>query len=291
MPAPGAPYAGPMPAVLRLVTVPYDSARHRVGLGAAPAAWLAAGAEERLAGGAVSTVEVVCPPDLGELAASFAVAREVAREVRAAWDAGASPVVLAGNCGTSLGVVAGLPARTGLLWLDAHGDLNLPSTTTSGYVDGMCLSAITGRCWEALVATVPGFVPVPDERVVLVGAHALDPAEERLLAGAGIEHLTVDRIRAGQAQPVLDALADRVDRLHVHVDLDVLDTSAGRANRWATPGGLQPDEVVGLVRGAAGRLPLASLTLASWDPALDDDGRVREAGLALLEIAAELLAR
>ena len=293
MPVTGAPYPGPMPAAVRLVTVPYDSGRHRTGLGAGPDVWVAADAAGRLArdGRPVSTVEVVGPPDLGELASAFAVAREVAHEVRGAWDEGASPVVLAGNCGASSGVLAGLPDRTGVLWLDAHGDLQLPSTTTSGFVDGMCLSAITGRCWQALAATVPGFAPVRDERVVLVGGHALDPAEERLLAGSGIEHLTVDRVRAGDADQVVDALADRVDRVHVHLDLDVHDPSAGRANRWATPGGLHPEEVVGLLRAAAGRLPLASMTLASWDPSLDHDGRMREVGLALLEVTGELLGR
>ncbi|WP_028045901.1 arginase family protein [Cellulomonas sp. URHE0023] len=275
----------------RLITVPYDSGRRREGLGKGPDAWLAAGAERRLrlAGGPVSAAEVRCPAHLGELASAFAVAREVAAGVREAWDAGASPVVLAGNCGASLGVLAGLPERTGVLWLDAHGDLQLPSTTTSGYVDGMSLSAITGRCWEALAASVPGFVPVPDERVLILGAHALDDDEVRLLAGSSIRVLSADTVRSEHTGDALTGLTRHVDRLHVHVDLDVHDVSVGRANAWTATGGLGADEVTALVRAAAEHLPLASLTLASWDPALDYHHRMRDVGLALLELAGELL--
>lgn len=270
-----------------LLTVPYDRGRRDRGLGRGPAAWLAGGAVERLGGAAV--VDVVLERGLGELASAFATARTVADEVRAARAARRAPVVLAGHCGASLGVVAGLPPRTGVLWLDAHGDLQLPSTTTSGFVDGMSLSAVTGRCWEALAATVRGFAPVPDEHVLLVGAHALDPAEERLLAASAIEVLTTDLVRAGGAAQALRALAGRVDRLHVHVDLDVHDVTVGRANAWSASGGLSTSDVRDVVRAAADQVPLVSATLASWDPSVDADGAVRDAGLDLLALLGELL--
>nr|WP_276610797.1 arginase family protein [Kineococcus siccus] len=85
-----------------------------------------------------------------------------------------------------------------------------------------------------------------------------------------------------------DGLA-RVEVTGIAVDLDVLDVSVGRANGYAAPGGLLSSELLAVVRTAATRLPLASATLASWDPDLDVDGRVAAAALDVLaEIGAAL---
>jgi len=63
-----------------------------------------------------------------------------------------------------------------VLWFDAHGDFNTPESTLGGFLDGMALAIATGRCWTGLAATVPGFTPVAEENVVLVGARDLDRA-------------------------------------------------------------------------------------------------------------------
>ena len=70
------------------------------------------------------------------------------------------PLVLAGNCNAAVGVVAGLGPGAAVLWCDAHADFNTPETTTGGFLDGMGLATVTGRCWTSMAARVPGFVPV-----------------------------------------------------------------------------------------------------------------------------------
>lgn len=282
---------------MALVEVPYDSGRRGVGLGRGPTELVAGGARERLDDGGADVRHIVVQlSDEGEgegdtLRAYVAVVRAVAGAVRAAAEAGAAPVVLAGNCGATAGVVAGLSGavrgRLGVLWLDAHADLHTPSTTTSGYLDGMSAAMLTGRCAADLLATVPGWEPLRDDALVLVGVRDVDPGEGE--AVAGIAQVPVEAVRTGGLAPVLDGLD--VDALHLHVDLDVHDVAVGRANAWASAGGLTAEEVRGVVRAVAESRPVVSATLASWDPALDDGHRMRDVGLELLGVVGEVLRR
>jgi arginase len=121
---------------------------------------------------AVDNVEVQGQVPL-EVGTSFAVARRIAESVRQAVSSGAFPLVLAGNCLSCVGTLGGLGAPSpAIIWLDAHGDFNTPETTVSGFLDGMALATAVGRCWGKLAATIPGFCPVPEKQVVLVGARA-----------------------------------------------------------------------------------------------------------------------
>ena len=282
-------------ARFRLLEVPYDSGHRDARHGAGPAALVAAGAAQRLAAdGADVAHGRLALDDNGftiEAATGTEVMRRVALDVAAHPDR--VPVVLAGNCGVTLGVVAGLRAaaperRVAVLWFDAHGDLQTPATSASGFFDGMGFAMMGGRCWQALAATVPGFAPLPDERAVLVGGHDLDDAERDLLESGGPAHLGVADIRAGRTDEVLDRVAAHADAVHIHVDLDVHDPSVAPANSYAAPGGLLPEEVRETVTAAVARLPLASATVASWDPAHDVGHRMRDTGLALLDLLAAL---
>lgn len=281
---------------IQVLEVPYDSGHRDARHGAGPSALLRGGAAERL-GRSGATVDVVAVDLDGGFTTEIGSGVEVMRRVaRAVTDAGAAAtVVLAGNCGATVGVMAAHASagrRVGVLWLDGHGDLQTPETTTSGFFDGTALALLTGRCWRALAATIPGFVPVPEDAVVLVGGHDLDPAEEQLLASSATTWLSPTRLRteADALHDVVVALAARVDALHVHIDLDVLDTSVGRANGYATSGGLQVEELRAVLRAAAGRLPVVSATLASWDPALDLDGGLLDVALVALEDIGTMLA-
>jgi arginase len=112
-----------------------------------------------------------------EVGTSFAVARQLAEKVRDVAGRGDFPLVLAGNCISCIGTLAGMGGPPpAIIWLDAHGDFNTPDTTVSGFLDGMALATAVGRCWGKLAATVPGFRPVPETQVVTF-------VEARVLAG------------------------------------------------------------------------------------------------------------
>lgn len=179
-----------------------------------------------------------------EVATAFELMRLISGEVREAAESDEFPLVLSGNCNASVGTIGGVGGgeELGIVWFDAHADFNTPETTTTGFTDGMGLAIATGHCWGAMAGSVPGFSPVTEENVVLVGARAVEPAEQERLDGSGVALVGADRLREGDVEDALraslDALGSRVSRVYVHLDLDVLDPrEVGQANEFAAPGG------------------------------------------------------
>jgi arginase len=255
-----------------LVVVPYVLGHEGVGMGAGP---LALEREVTEVLEPEKTTRVALSRPFGnEIAACFDLSRQVARAVTEATVRGAVPVVLTGNCHTQQAVVAGLRRDgLGLVWLDCHADFHTPETTPSGFFDGCALSMTVGDCWTALCATVPGFRPLPIDQVLLVGARDVDEGERARLDAARVAELGPDEV-GGLAHALPFA-----DRLSLHVDLDVLDPRYGRANAYATPGGLDPETLVEVVATTRGSAPIAALTLSAYDPSHDVDGAVRRAAL------------
>lgn len=279
---------------LDLICVPWDTARRGERMGAGPPHFTRNGAMDRLravAGSVRETVVGVQPDFPAEIATAFDVARATAFAVRAARGHGGFPLVLAGNCITSVGVLASLPPGTGVVWLDAHGDVNTPETTRSGFLDGMSLATVMGRCWQGMAAAVHDFAPVPEEHVLHVGARDLDPAEAEYLERSRLAVLPPDAARdEDELAAAVDQLAARVQQVYLHVDLDVHDPSEGVANPFPAPGGLTADKVRNVVRAVAARLPIAAAAITAYDPRCDTDGRMLEVGLKLMELIAEVAA-
>jgi arginase len=88
--------------------------------------------------------------------------------------------------------------------------------------------------------------------------------------------------------PPVERMAAETDLVHIHVDLDVHDPSIAPANSYAAPGGLTASQVQGVVQNVADELPVASATLASYDPSNDPLGRMCQTALDLLELLADL---
>ena len=289
------PAASPLMNV-HLIHVPYDSGHRAVRMGAGPVHFAANGAADRMraAGHAVDERWIERDQTLrGEIESAFELDRLLAGAVAAARDGGALPIVLAGNCITSLGTVSGLGATDlGVVWFDAHPDLHTPESTTSGFLDGMALSLLMGRCWHEMAATVPGALPIASYRIAMVGVRDVDPGEQApLLAEGGIARVLVEDVRrlgaAAALAPALDALAREVRRVYVHLDLDVHDSVDAPVNAFRTPPGLLRSEVRDAVRAIVARFEIAGAALTAYDPSVDPDGRTLEAGIALmLELAA-----
>jgi arginase len=286
---------------IHTILVPYDSGHRDARMGRGPLHAREHGAIERLRTSGHDVGESIIEDAASfptEIGTSFALHRALAERVSATVAAGDFPLILAGNCGSSLGTVSGVWAAApgdasdlGVIWLDAHGDFNTPDTTTSGFLDGTALATLTGQCWQALTASIPGFRPVSDAHVVLVGARDLDPAEETALARSRVARVEAARMQAAGAEAALDvaltALARRVSRVYLHIDLDVHEPAEARANQYAVPGGLSPATVRDLVRVVGGRFQISAAALTAYDPSYDADGRMLEAAAALMQEIAE----
>jgi arginase len=226
--------------------------------------------------GNVVDVSVIEPASLhwrAEVQTSFELMRAVAEEIRAARKAQRFPLVLAGNCLAAVGVIAGLGEGTGVIWIDAHGDFNTPQTTMSGFLDGMTLATATGRCWVELARSIDGFAPVPEKAVVMLGVRDLDPGEEAALAKSPIVRLTADAA-PNEIEKVLHALGPTMQRFYIHLDLDALDPTEGRANGYAVRGGFRRETLEKLLSRIASHLPIEAMTIAGYDPSYDAEGKV-----------------
>lgn len=274
-----------------LVQVPYDSGHKRARMGRGPEHLIEGGIPDRLrsCGHEVRMVSIEATnPFSTESAIAFELSRLLATHVSAACNAGRLPIVFAGNCLSCLGTLAGVgPAQTGVIWFDSHGDFNTPETTRSGFLDGMALAVATGRCWTTMAQTIPGFEPVGESSVVIIGARDLDAEEKELIEHSRITTIGADLIRQRGAREALghplSDLRDRVERVYVHVDLDVLDPAEGRANAYAAPDGLSLDDLVDAIGMITERFTICASAITAYDPAYDHDGRVLRAGMKVIE--------
>jgi arginase len=241
----------------------------------------------------VEAVEVTTP-FITEIGSAFSLHRAVASSVSSACKDYDLPLVLSGNCNASLGTVAGLQNAglgLGVIWFDGHGDSNTPETFTGTFLDAMGLSTLTGRCWQALAATVSDFHPLADEAVLLLGGHAADPGARSVLAASRIGWVPPDALRTGGVEATLRRALERlaakgVTRLYLHLDVDVLDARYAVANEFAREGGLLPEELVRCVGMALARFDVAAAGVASYDPGLDEQGRVGEVAMDFFEMVA-----
>ena len=189
-------------------------------------------------------------------------------------------VGLYATCPSMPGMVAGLqrsgstiePLRIGMLWLDAHPDFNTPETTRSGSLGGMPVAVATGRALTRMRLDAKLDLPLSDRNVVMGGVRLTDPLEQSLLDESRIEQLTVDDLRLGTPAVFaqLDRVSNQVDKIYVHIDMDVLDPREVSMHGNKVPGGPSSEELAKLFEMIFARYPKASAigfaTIPNQDP-------------------------
>jgi arginase len=278
---------------ISIFAVPYDSGHHGVRMGSGPEHLLSNGMEGELAvtGDEIRSEILEAPsPFRTEIATAFELIGIVAERVHEAAGAGAFPLLLSGNCNVTVGVIAGFAGvfpeeEVGIVWFDGHADFNTPETTTTGFLDGMGLAIAVGQGWANMTRTIPYFRPVREANVVLVGRRGASPVEKERLRASNVTVVEEQHVRQAGGWEVLgaalDTLSGRVSRVHVHLELDVLDpTAVSPANEFAPEGGLSAAELEACIRKIREQLEIGSATVASYDPSFDHKRRVLEAGMA-----------
>jgi arginase len=226
--------------------------------------------------------------------------REIARTCQrlfqralATLEEGAVPVVLGGDHSIGAGSVAASAEyarrrgeEIGLLWVDAHGDMNTPATTSSGNVHGMPLAALLGE-EPAELAAIGGFSPkVRPGRVAVVGVRNLDDRERERIRLSGVRVFTMKDIdRRGIAEVVENALelvAEGAAGVHVSFDLDACDPSVAPGVGTPVRGGLDYREAHTLMEIVAESGKLISLDMVEVNPILDVRNQTAELGTGLV---------
>jgi arginase len=179
----------------------------------------------------------------------------------------------AGSAGASADHAAAQGRELGLLWIDAHGDMNTPATTTSGNVHGMPLAALVGAEPAELSSLGRRTPKFRADRTVLIGARNLDPLEREQIRDSGIHVFTMKDIdRDGIAAVMTRALAlagKRTHGVHVSFDLDVCDPAIAPGVGTPVKGGLDYREAHMAMEVVADSRRLAALDLVEVNPILD----------------------
>ncbi|HPF18089.1 MAG: arginase family protein [Eubacteriales bacterium] len=169
------------------------------------------------------------PSDRDTFDSQIALGKEIAREAAAAFRRGDRVLMTGGNCGPAVAVAGALRQsfpgkRLGLIWLDAHGDLNTPETSVSGMIGGMPFGVCWGNSlpeWQAAVGLIPPFL---QEDCLLSDGRSLDPPEEEMLRHSRIRFLNTDQLKDMESfSAEVRRIADRVEGLYLHIDADILD--------------------------------------------------------------------
>ncbi len=226
-------------------------------------------------------------------AAIAAVCEELGERVYAGLAQGQLPVAIGGDHSLAMGSVAGVARqfnerdqRLGLLWFDAHGDMNTPGSTDSGNVHGMALAHLLGLGEERL-SSVGGFRgKVQAENVSLIGVRDLDAREKKLVAESGVNVFTMKDIDLRGVSGVMEEAMGLASRgtagVHVSLDIDVVDPSIAAGVGTPKKGGLTYREAHLCLEMVADSKQLVSIDLVEVNPILDVRNATAELGSELL---------
>ena len=194
------------------------------------------------------------------------------------------PLVVGGDHSIAVGTIAGLTShyhkrdeRVGLIWFDAHGDMNTPGTTHSGNIHGMPLAACLGHGPEALTKIGDRFPMVEVENTTLVGVRSLDDGERELLRSTGIRCFTMKDIDLHGIHTVMREAIARATAgtagFHLSFDLDGTDPDVAPGVGTPVPGGVSFREAHTVMELVAESGKLLGLELTEINPILDNRNR------------------
>lgn len=282
---------------VRVIGVPMDLGASRRGTDLGPGALRVAGVRSRLKkiGFDVQRDEDVHVPAM-ETRASFGdpharfhdeimqVCEDLAAVVKRALDEGATPLVFGGDHSIGMGTVAGVAGhyrakqkKIGLVWFDAHGDMNVPSSSPSGNIHGMPLAHVIGKLEgvDEALANIAGFRnKVAVENVALIGLRDIDPEEARIIRDSGVHTWTMRDIdEKGMprvAKEVMEVVNADTAGFHLSFDVDGLDPSVVAGVGTPVPGGVGFREAHLMLEIMADTGLMTSMEVTELNPLLDN---------------------
>jgi arginase len=278
--------------IVHLLGVPMDLGSGRRGVDMGPSAIRIAGVADRLTelGHKVVDEGDIVIKNMEELKIGDERARYLpeiaraagilARKIERIMKLGHFPLVLGGDHSIAVGTVSGIAAyaqrqdqRIGLLWIDAHGDINTPETSPSGNIHGMPLAALLGFGADKLTGVAGPARKVDPANVALVGIRSLDAGEKKQLKESGVQvHTMSDIDRHGVHRVMQKAIArvtDGTEYVHVSFDLDAVDPTVAPGVGTPVKGGLDFREAHLIMEVLADAGVMTSLEMVEVNPILD----------------------
>jgi len=294
-----------IPKKIRVIGVPLDLGQSRRGVDMGPSAVRVAGLEARLEGlghevedGGNVAVAIPEQKKEGDTHAKYlkeitATCTKHAELILKTLEAGKTPISLGGDHSMAAGTVAGVAEfyrrqnqRIGLIWIDAHTDINTPETSPSGNVHGMPLASVMGYGAPELTE-LAGFKPMVEPRnVAMVGIRELDSKEKRLVKESGVHVFTMRDIdERGMRDVMAEALrftTDDTAGIAVSLDMDFVDPSDAPGVGTPVRGGATYREAHLALEMAADSKAMVSLELVEINPVIDLHNKTATLGVELV---------
>lgn len=224
------------------------------------------------------------------------VATDLCEHVVVALSENAFPIVIGGDHAMAIGTIAGVSKffrqrgqKIGLIWIDAHADINTPETSPSGNIHGMPLATVLGMGLAELVNIGVAGAKLLPEHVHLIGIRSVDKGEKTLLKKMGVNFYTMTDIDKHGIQEIISKaaahLVKSVDAIHISLDLDGLDPDIAPGVATPVKGGLDYREAHLIMETIAETGKLASMEVAEHNPILDIRNRTAETAVELVQSA------
>lgn len=216
-------------------------------------------------------------------------AEELAKTVADIVKSGATPVVLGGDHSIGIGTIAGLARaghRVGVIWMDAHGDINTPDTTPSGNVHGMPFAVALGLADDPFPKALRG--TTDGTAGVLLAIRDIDAGEKGNIKRAGVTPITmadIDRIGMAKAMENAIAVASKGDGIHLSLDMDAIDPDEAPGVGTPVRGGLTYREAQLAMEMLAATGKLRSIEVCEVNPILDRENRTATLAVELIASA------
>ncbi len=227
------------------------------------------------------------------------VSQALAQKVRRILEQGYLPITIGGDHSCAIGTVAGVasycrePGSFGLLWADAHGDLNTPESSPSGNIHGMPVSVALGRGPQELVDLGPSGAKIATSDLAQIGLRDLDPQEVKLLNESDIAYYSMSEIDAYGIHDVTLAAIEKATKdytrpIHFSFDLDVVDPNVAPGVGTPVDGGLTYREahlmmeLIAKARLRDGRPVVMSMDLVEVNPILDNRNQTADVAVDLV---------
>ncbi len=215
---------------------------------------------------------------------------ELANRVADVVEKGNFPLVLGGDHSIAIGTIAGLTAKyknLGVIWYDAHVDMNTSETSPSGNIHGMPLAVLMGRGHERLVNIFKEGQKVKPENIVIIGARSVDPGERELIKALGIKVFTMHEIdRDGMTSVMKEAIdylkAKNLDGVHLSLDLDGLDPLYTPGVGTPVPGGISYRESHLAMEMLEDSGLITSAEFVEVNPILDERNKTADVAVGLM---------
>ncbi len=284
-----------------LLGVPLDLGAENLGVDIGPNAFRYEGIAEKLetAGFSVTDIGNIFSPQRADIEIGnpkvkylkeiIRVAEETAKIVATEIKNDHKTIVLGGDHSITLGTVSGASTAVegdiGLIYLDAHGDMNTEATTLTGNIHGMHVASLLGFGTKVMVEVYSKQIKIAKQNFLHIGANDLDEGESAFIEKEKLDCYKIIDVLAAGIGPLLkkiDTLAGKVGNIWVSLDLDVIDAMYAPGAGMPNKGGLTYREITTIIEYIGKKTNVIGIDVVEYNPLQDIDGKTAELGIELI---------